>query len=316
MGAIQKVNYEVGGEKIEITSATVKQYLVNGQGNVTDQEVMMFMKLCQGQHLNPFAREVYLVKYGNSPANQIIAKDAFTRRAEQNENYNGSKSGVIVANKQGEIKEREGSFVYKENETLIGGWAKVYFKDGKIERYQSVSLSEYNTGKSLWASKPATMIQKVALVQALREAFPSALNQLYIAEEIGVDEELPLNEVDPIEEQRQKEHVEAPQKPADAITKKQVMQLAKEKGLMHGEGKETDIEGLNSFCRDNGMNLRALTQDQAESLIKILIDYKVIVEDKTEKEPIEGNSEQSASDEVERVEAEVVESQNDEEEPF
>ena len=215
---------------------------------------------------------------------------------------------VIVISKSGDIQEREGSFFYKENETLIGGWARVYFKDGKIERYQSVALGEYNTGKSLWASKPSTMIQKVALVQALREAFPSALNQLYIAEEMGIDEELPLNEVDPAEEQRQAEHVEAPPKVADKITKQQVMQLAKEKGLAYGEGKEANIDKLNDLCKDNGMSLRALTQEQAENLIKILMEYKEIIEVKEEDiKPVE--------DKV--IDAEIIEENTDAEpDPF
>ncbi len=39
---------------------------------------------------------------------------------------------------------------------------------------------------SNWAAKPGTMIRKVALVQALREAFPEDLQALYDAEEMGV----------------------------------------------------------------------------------------------------------------------------------
>ena len=34
---------------------------------------------------------------------------------------------------------------------------------------------------------PATMIRKVALVQALREAFPSELSGMYDQSEMGVD---------------------------------------------------------------------------------------------------------------------------------
>ena len=41
---------------------------------------------------------------------------------------------------------------------------------------------------SQWAKKPATMIRKVALVQALREAFPKSFGGMYIAEEQGIDE--------------------------------------------------------------------------------------------------------------------------------
>ena len=39
-----------------------------------------------------------------------------------------------------------------------------------------------------WSKKPATMIRKVALVQALREAFPANLGGMYAAEEVGREE--------------------------------------------------------------------------------------------------------------------------------
>jgi len=155
-----------------------------------------------------------------------------------------------------------------------------------------------------------TMIQKVALVQALREAFPSALNQLYIAEEVGIDEELPLNEIDPVTEQMEKEHVDAPPKPADKITRDAVAVLATEKGLMTGKGKEANVDKLNELCKDNGMSLRALTQEQAENLITILKEYKEVIEVKEEDiKPVEG--------EPSVVDAEIIEENTDAEpDPF
>ncbi len=38
----------------------------------------------------------------------------------------------------------------------------------------------------MWASKPATMIRKVAMTHALREAFPSSLGGLYTEDEMQV----------------------------------------------------------------------------------------------------------------------------------
>ena len=43
------------------------------------------------------------------------------------------------------------------------------------------------TVNSQWAVKPATMIRKVAKMQALREAFPEDLQGLYAAEEVTPD---------------------------------------------------------------------------------------------------------------------------------
>lgn len=313
--AIQKVTYEAGGQHIELTPATVKQYLVSGDAkNVTDQEVGMFLKLCEGQKLNPFLREAHLVKYGNQAATMIVGKDAFTKRAEANDNYKGTKSGIIVVNLNKEIQEREGTFYLKGREELVGGWARVSFKNDKEDVYNTVSLDEYIGKKkdgsitSMWSTKPATMIRKVALVQALRDAFPSALGQMYVAEEMNIQEELPDNVVNPEEEQRKNEYVPVPPKLAGKLTKQQVMQLAAEKGLMIGQGKEADISGLQELANKNGMNLKTLTQEQATNLIEILRAYQVIQEVPEEDiKPVEDN--------IPTVDAEIIE-QEDEEDPF
>lgn len=313
--AIQKVTYEAGGQHIELTPATVKQYLVSGDAkNVTDQEVGMFLKLCEGQKLNPFLREAHLVKYGNQAATMIVGKDAFTKRAEANDNYKGTKSGVIVVNLNNEIQEREGTFYLKGREELVGGWARVSFKNDKEDVYNTVSLDEYmgrkkdGSATSMWSTKPATMIRKVALVQALRDAFSSALGQMYVAEEMNIQEELPDNMVNPEEDQRKNEYVPVPPKLADKLTKQQVMQLAAEKGLMIGQGKEADISGLQELANKNGMNLKTLTQEQAINLIEILREYQVIQEVPEEDiKPVEDN--------IPTVDAEIIE-QEDEEDPF
>lgn len=308
-GVITSVKYEASGSKIELTLMDVKNYLVTGSANkITNQEVGMFLKLCEGQKLNPFLREAYLVKYGEQPAQMVVGKDAFTKRAEMNENYKGAEAGIIVVNLKGDLEERKGTFYIKSKnrEELVGGWAKVHFKDGKEEVYHTVSFDEYNTGKSLWASKPATMIRKVALVQALREAFPNALSQLYISEEVGVDEELPTDPINPVK----KDTPQEPPKMASKALKQQVMQLAHEKELMTGDGKDADVSKLETLANDNGMSLRALTEDQANSLIKILMEYEVVQDVPEENiQPIE--------DETPRVDAEVVENnEEDEDNPF
>ena len=184
--------YDSNGEKVKLSPATVRNYLVNGGGNVTDQEVMMFLTLCRYQRLNPFLREVYLIKYGNSPATIVTGKELFMKRANRNPNYAGKKAGIIVASKEnGAVTEREGTVYIPETEELIGGWAKVYIKGHTEPEYASVSFNEYagrksdGTLNSQWATKPATMIRKVALVQALREAFPEDFGGLYSPEEMG-----------------------------------------------------------------------------------------------------------------------------------
>lgn len=186
----QIVEYEANGELVKLSPNMIKKYLVSGGGNVSDSEVMMFLSLCRYQHLNPFLREAYLIKYGsNDPATIVTGKDVFTKRADATPNYAGKQAGVIVLTESGDIVEREGSFVLPK-ETLVGGWAKVFIKGHDTPEYASVSLDEYIGRKKngeingQWSKKPATMIRKVAVVQALREAFPDRFQGMYAQEEM------------------------------------------------------------------------------------------------------------------------------------
>ena len=197
------VEYEVHGEKVKLTAQTVVNYLVSGNGNVSGQEVMMFMNLCRYQHLNPFIREAYLVKYGNSPATMIVGKDVFLRRAKSNPSFRGLNAGIYVLSKDGTLSQREGTFYIKNEERLVGGWCKVYVDGWETPFLHSVPLDEYigrksnGEANSNWATRPATMIRKVAIVQALRDVFPETNAQLYSAEEMGVrEEDLPTAEVE------------------------------------------------------------------------------------------------------------------------
>ncbi|MBR2304027.1 MAG: phage recombination protein Bet [Ruminococcus sp.] len=188
------INYRSGEEDVKLSPQIVKNYLVSGNADkVTDQEIMMFMMLCKHQHLNPFLREAYLIKYGTSPATIVTGKAAFEKRANRCENYEGFEAGVIVLHSNGELDYRAGTLVLT-GEQLVGGWADVYVKNYRKPIRAEVSLNEYigrksdGTVNSQWAAKPATMIRKVAKMQALCEAFPEDLQGLYAAEEVTPDQ--------------------------------------------------------------------------------------------------------------------------------
>ena len=189
------VIFMAGGMEVKLTPAIVKNYLVSGdKERVTDQEVAMFINLCKFAGLNPWLKEAYCIKYGNEPATMVVGKEAFMKRAESSAEYDGFEAGIITFNKEtSEINYRTGTMRIPE-EDIIGGWAEVWRKDRTHSARIEVSFEEYagrkkdGTLNRQWSSKPATMIRKVALVQALREAFPAALGNLFTAEEQGVEE--------------------------------------------------------------------------------------------------------------------------------
>ena len=55
------VQYEVEGEKINLTPSVVQNYIVGKNANITQQEFFLFALLCKARKLNPFLREAYLI---------------------------------------------------------------------------------------------------------------------------------------------------------------------------------------------------------------------------------------------------------------
>lgn len=187
------VSYEVNNEEITLTPQIVQDYLVGTSAKITIPEFKLFAELCKARKLNPFLKEAYCIKYSNNlPATIVVGKDAVLKRAVLNPNYNGIKSGIIVSDSNGNITERKGTFKLSR-ETLVGGWAEVFRKDWQNSVYCSVSLEEVIQKKSNgqpnsnWEKQPATMIEKVAKVRALREAFVEDLGGMYEAEEMNIE---------------------------------------------------------------------------------------------------------------------------------
>ena len=186
------IEWESSQGQMSITLAECRDYFCK---NATDQELMMFLKLCQYQHLNPFLKEAYLVKYGtgeNAQASIIVGKEVYTKRAMTIEDCEGFEAGIVVARPQAEgdpvMTHIEGAMKLP-NDILIGGYCKVR-SASRGESYHAVALEEYigttssGAPTKFWSKMPATMIRKVALVQGLREMYPADFQGLYDATEM------------------------------------------------------------------------------------------------------------------------------------
>ena len=184
--------YETLGGKISITLNDIKEYLAKGTSTLTDKEAILFLQLCKSQRLNPWTGEAYPIKFGND-FQMVVGYETYKRRAEDNPEYIGRKSGIVVLRGK-EIIQKEGTCLYP-GESLIGGWCRVYRlkRNEKEETFKEVALSEYQKMKdgkpsANWASKPCTMIEKVAVSQALRAAFPKDFEGMYTESEMGTPE--------------------------------------------------------------------------------------------------------------------------------
>lgn len=198
------VSYKIDDTEIKLTPKIVQEYIVSGNAQITNPEFKMFTELCKVRKLNPFLKEAYLIKFGSQPAQMVVGKDAILKRAINNKSFNGREQGVIVQREDGSIEERRGTFKLK-NESLVGGWAKVFRKDWEYPTYITVSFDEVAQTKSggdlnsNWATKGATMVEKVALMRALRETFVEDLGGMIDEDEAWQSKD--LNKVETIKQE-------------------------------------------------------------------------------------------------------------------
>lgn len=198
------IEFEVNGETVKLSGSIIRQYLVNGNEDVTDQEVVNFLNLCRYQKLNPFLKEAYLIKFKGTPAQMITSKEAFMKRADAHPKYEGFEAGIVIE-RDGELIDIPGALL-PSGAAIKGGWAKVYRNDRKKPIYVRISLAEFGKGQATWKQMPQNMIRKTAIVNALREAFPESLGAMYTEDDpvLNTQQEVPV-------EQQIKEEVETKQ---------------------------------------------------------------------------------------------------------
>jgi len=184
------ITYQTSKGEVTLTAETIRKYLVNGKGSPSDSELLLFLSMCKYNNINPFLGEAWLIKYSaDKPAQIVIARNLMQSRAAEFEKYNGMRSGVIVV-RDGNIIEGDGSFHLPTDE-LVGAWAEGYRKDWEQPRKITVSFDEYKPkyDRSLWDTKPGTMIVKVAEAQLLRAIVPGNFEGAYTPEELSRSED-------------------------------------------------------------------------------------------------------------------------------
>jgi len=197
----QKAVVQWRGQSITVTFGDVKSLICP---RATDQEVAIFLNVCQGLQLNPFVNECYLIKYdAGDKAAIVIAIESYLKAAETNEHYDGCEAGIILKGHTGALEFREGSFLLlDEAPALVGGWARVYRSDRSRPTYVAVNKAEcikYNReGKptKFWVeSNQPWMLRKTALKRALVEAFPSLFAGTMASAELSGDIEAEYHEI-------------------------------------------------------------------------------------------------------------------------
>lgn len=183
-------------EAITLTPRTVIGWIAKPTKSgkrCTPEQALRFVMLCKARGLNPWEGDAYLVGYDTQDGpefNLITAHQAFLKRAEVHPEYDGMESGVILR-RGPEIVEDQGDF-FLPDDILVGGWAKVFFKNRSKPVYRRLKLATFDKGFSRWKADPAGMIVKCAEADALRSAFPNSLGGMYLEAELGDPNSAPM----------------------------------------------------------------------------------------------------------------------------
>jgi len=149
--------------------------------DLTEGEFTTLCQIGQATGLNPFLREIWAVKYGSNPASIFIVRDGYRKAAQANPEYDYHIVDAVYGNDDFRIEEAEVKHNYsvKDRGQLAGAYCIVKRKSSTKPLFTFIDLKEYNTGRSVWKEKPATMIKKVAEAQGLRMAFQSMFAGTY-----------------------------------------------------------------------------------------------------------------------------------------
>lgn len=260
--------FETAYGSVSLSPQTVRDYLTRGNKSLSDQEVMLFIQLCKYQGLNPFVNEAYAIKFGDN-FQMVVGYDTYKRRAYENPDYKGRKSGIVV--KRGDqIICKEGTCVYP-GEDLLGGWCRVfYIRNGvEAEEYREVSMSEFNKNQGNWKVMPATMIEKVAVSQCLRSAFPKDFTGLYTPEEIQTADD----SAKPAPTAQRIDPVTGEVDTSPIVTKEQRKNLFDRATMAYG-GQSVEI--IKKYCEEHGF--RATTELTVSAYQEMLSTIEAVIQ--------------------------------------
>lgn len=171
--------------------------------DATDHELALYLRLCHVYNLDPFRKELVMVRRRRKMPDGsyektvvfVTTRDGYLRAAQRDPGYAGIMSAAVHENDDFEFDTENRKITHrfgKNRGKLIGAWAIAYHK-ARPPVMGYVPIEEYfDPTSDTWKTHPSAMICKVAEVFVLRRQF--AISGIVAREELDLD----LHEADQV----------------------------------------------------------------------------------------------------------------------